>query len=144
MSRTSPAPDAGTPDEKRKVRAVVEQRQLVGAANDAKWGVLLDKMREREGWIPSYRWKCVDGPAMGWDVEWWYHLPLPMMSVEWFDIGLVQESSNGRLLPPKVTDHRDWILRVLDEAQLCYEVRGDIVRVFGYLPKRYDGMDDAS
>jgi len=99
MSRTSPALDAGTPDEKPKIRVAVEQRRLVGAANDLKWGVLLDRMRERDGLRPSNRWKCVEGPG--------------------------------------------WILAILDEARRCYELRGDVVRIFGYLPKNYDGLDDA-
>ena len=143
MSKTIPKADAGTPEDKERIRRVVESRQLVGASNDTKWGIFLDRMRSRD-WKPSYRYKCVDGPIRGWDVEWWHHLPLPMMSVEWFDISMIQETSQGLLLPPKITNHRDWILAILDEARLCYEVHGEIVRIFGYLPKNYDGLDESA
>jgi hypothetical protein len=142
MSKTSPPPSAGTAKEKEQIRRVVEARQLIGAANDTKWAVLLDAIRSREGWRPSYRYKCVDGPVSGWDVEWWYHLPFPMMSVEWFDISLVQETPRGRLIRPAVTDHREWILALLQQTGFCYEVGQDIVRIFGYLPKNYDKFID--
>lgn len=141
MIKTFPKADSGAPEEKERIRRAVESRQLIGAANDTKWQILLDRMRHRDGWKPSYRYKCVDGPICGWDVEWWYHLPLPMMSVEWFDISMVQTTSRGLLVPPAMTDHRAWILAILDEARLCYEVHGDIVRIFGYLPKNYDDLD---
>src|ERR1041384_3776707 len=143
MSKTFPSAKAGTPEIKERIRRIVESRQLVGTANNTKWGILLDRMRLREGWKPSYRYKCVDGPISDWDVEWWCHLPFPFMSVEWFDIAMLQETSRGLLVPPAVTDHRDWILAILDEARLCYEVRGEIVRIFGYLPKNYDGLNEA-
>ena len=98
MPETSPLPNTGSNDEKERIRAVVAERGLVGAANDDKWGHLLDAMRQRQGWIPSYRYKCVDGPASKWDAEWWYHLPFPMMSVEWFDLCCYQEIRRGALL----------------------------------------------
>ena len=100
MSETSPQPNVGTELEKSKIRAVVSDRGLSGCANDVKWGKLLDAMRLREGWKPSYRYKCVDGAPSGWDVEWWYHLPLPMMSVEWFDIAFSQQVQKGALIEP--------------------------------------------
>ena len=92
--------------------------------------------------MDSVFYQCVDGPASGWDVEWWYHLPLPMMSVEWFDISFVQSTWRGRLVPPEITDHRDWILAILDGARFCYEVHGDIIRIFGYLPKNFDYLEE--
>jgi hypothetical protein len=144
MNTTVPRSGAGSALAKEKIRRLIEERQLVGAANDSKWGELLDAMRSREGWRPSYRFKCVDGPASEWDVEWWYHVPLPMLSVEWLDVGLVQETRRGALIAPALTDHRDWILALLARIGFCYEVAGDIVRIFGYLPKSYEGLRDES
>jgi hypothetical protein len=100
-------------------------------------------MRTRSGWRPSYRFKCVDGKPSYWDTEWWYHVPIPMVSVEWLDIGLVQEKHRGQLVEPELIDHRDWILEILDEARFCYEVHGEIVRIFGYLPKNLEGLPAA-
>jgi hypothetical protein len=135
MTSDIPGPGAGSAAEKAKIRRVVEERGLVGAANDTQWSILINHMRTREDWRPSYRYKCVDGPPSSWDVEWFYHLPFPMMSVEWFDVGLTQENPRGRLFKPSITDHRAWILNVLNEARLSYEVHGDIARIFGYLPR---------
>lgn len=141
MADTSPEPNVGTDDEKERIRSVISKRGLVGAANDVKWGRLLDAMRQRAGWRPSYRYKCVDGPPSGWDVEWWYHLPFPMMSVEWFDIGCHQIVHRGKLIDPQVVDHTNWIVKILQDAKFCYDVHGDIVRIFGYLPKSLDELN---
>jgi hypothetical protein len=137
-----PPPDVGSSEEKEKIRLVVAARGLVGAANDTKWRLLLERMREREGWRPSYRFKTVAGPPSSWDVEWFYHLPFPMMSVEWFDIGLEEKTLVGRLLSPVITNHGEWILAILSEARFCFEVRGAVVRIFGYLPKDYSGFPE--
>lgn len=141
MSETSPQPNVGTELEKSKIRTVVSDRGLSGCANHLKWGKLLDAMRQREGWLPSYRFKCVDGQPSGWDVEWWHHLPFPMMSVEWLDIAYFQEIRTGALTEPEIIDHSDWIVRVLHDAKFCYDVVGDVIRIFGYLPKSFDGLD---
>lgn len=135
MAQTSPQPDFGTENEKDRIRRVISERGLVGAANDEKWGRLLDKMRQRKGWRPSYRFKCVDGPPSGWDTEWWYHLPFPMLSVEWLDIACHQIVHRGMLLNPTVVDHTEWIVCFLRDTQFCFELSGDLVRIFGYLPK---------
>ena len=141
MADTSPQPNVGTDDDKDRIRRVISERGLTGAANDVKWERLLDAMRQRDGWRPSYRYKCVDGPPSGWDVEWWYHLPFPMMSVEWFDICYFQEIRRGALLEPEIIDHSDWIAQILHDAKFCYDFVGDIVRIHGYLPKSFDGLD---
>jgi hypothetical protein len=140
MSETSPQPNTGTEAEKSKIRAVISQRRLTGCANDVKWGKLLDAMRHREDWTPSYRYKCVDGLPSQWDAEWWYHLPFPMMSVEWFDIATRQTLSKGHLFAAQEVDHSDWIIQILNDATFCYDVIEDVIRIFGYLPKSFDSL----
>jgi hypothetical protein len=142
MSHTKPSADTGSEKEKEKVRRLVEAAGLVGAANNTKWNVLLDEMRTREGWRPSYRYKYIGGSPSGWDVEWWHHLPFPFMGVVWFDIGLHQIVPKGRLTEPTTVDHEEWILNILTRARLTYEVSETFVRVFGYLPKDYEGFGD--
>ncbi len=141
MSDTSPPPNVGSDEEKDRIRRVISERGLSGAANDVKWGQLLDAMRQRDGWRPSYRYKCIDGPPSTWDAEWWYHLPFPMMSVEWFDICYFQEVRHGQLIDLEKIDHSDWITKILRDARFCYDVVGDIVRIHGYLPKSFDELD---
>lgn len=141
MSKTLPQPSTGTREAKERIRRVVSERGLVGAANDTKWGYLLDTMRRREEWRPSYRYKCVDGPVSPWGAEWWYNLPLPMMSVEWFDVCYIQETSRGMLRDPEVINHSDWITKILQDAGFCYDTACDIIRIHGYLPKSFDCLD---
>jgi hypothetical protein len=96
-------------------------------------------MRNKEGWTPSYRFKCIDGEEFisQWDTEWWYHLPFPFLSVEWLDIGYLQEVPKGRLLEPDIIDHSEWIEDLLSKIRFEYEKGLDFYRVFGYSPKNY-------
>ncbi|GAB5533823.1 MAG: hypothetical protein Rubg2KO_00720 [Rubricoccaceae bacterium] len=135
-------PDAYMPSESREAfRLIVHERGLVGLASDTKWNELLAVMRGRKDWVPSYRYTCVDGRASDWDQEWFYHLPYPMLSVEWMDIGLVQRHHIGRLLSPTITNHSDWILPSLDRIGFDTLRAGDIVRIFGYAPRDLTGLD---
>ena len=68
-------------------------------------------------------------------------MPFPMMSVEWFDICYFLEIRRGALLEPEIIDHSDWIAQILHDAKFCYDFVGDIVRIHGYLPKSFDGLD---
>jgi len=141
MSETSPSPNTGSDEEKDRLRRVITERGLAGAANDVKWGRLLDAMRQRNGWRPSYRYKRIDGEPSGWDAEWWHHLPFPMMSVEWLDICYFQEINRGALIEPEIIDHSDWIAKILHDARFRYDFLGDIVRIHGYLPMSFDDLD---
>ena len=71
-------------------------------------------------------------------------MPFPMMSVEWFDICYWQENRRGALIEPEIIDQSNWILKILQDARFCYDVVGDIVRIHGYLPKSFDGLDAIS
>ena len=133
--KTTPAPNAGSAEEIAKDRDLIAKRGLTGAANNTKWSILLDAMRSRNEWIPSYRYGVINGYISDWDVEWWYHVPLPMLCVEWFDIGLIQVVNNGLLIDPEIIDHSSWIIPLLDSARFDYEISDDIVRIFGYLPR---------
>ena len=138
--RKLPMADAGSKNSNVKTRIlrVVEQRQLVGAANNVKWNKLLTSMREREVWSPSYRYKWVEGYTSNWATDWCFHLPYPFVGVEWFDIGLHQNIRIGRLVDDKIVDHSDWITALLKEIRFEYEQAGDVARIWGYLPKSYE------
>jgi hypothetical protein len=130
------AKSAHSPDERRKVQRVIVERGLCGLANDTKWDEFISEMRSRKDWRPSYRFKCVDGRPSSWDVEWFYHLPFPFISVEWFDVVFLQESREHRL-PPRthVTDHSPWIEELLRRVGLEYQKGSTMIRIFGYSPK---------
>jgi len=110
--------------------------------NDTKWDEFIAAMRARTEWRPSYRYKCIDGPPSGWDVEWFYHLPFPLMSVEWLDIAYLQEVREHRL-PPVVhaIDHSGWVEELLRAAGLDFRKGVTMIRVFGYSPRSSELFD---
>jgi hypothetical protein len=74
-----------------------------------------------------------------WDVEWFYHLPFPFASVEWFDIGLWETAPpKGRLLASTTIDHTEEISKVVAQVGFEFDVRADVLRIWGYLPKSYE------
>ncbi|MGL6213593.1 DUF6678 family protein [Billgrantia desiderata] len=104
---------------------------LVGAANNTKWNELIAIIRN-EGLRPSYRSKWINGYVSEWDVEWCYHLPFPFKGVMWLDIST---NVNGEDL----TSH---YVAVVDSIGLDYQEGASIVRVFGYLPRDTEGIND--
>ena len=135
-----PSAGAGHNDVMRKkINFAVAARNLARASNNTRWEALINYFRRQTEWRPSYRTKSVTGDISGWDVEWFYHLPFPFALVERFDIGLQQNvRPKGRLLPPTTIDHTDEISKVVDEIGFEFEVRGDVLRIWGYLPKSYE------
>jgi hypothetical protein len=136
------AKSSQSPDECDRLRRVVQQRELCGLANDTKWDEFISAMRARDGWRPSYRYKCIDGTPSHWDAEWFYHLPFPLISVEWLDMAFVQKTHRGMLIPPGTTDHSPWIEDLLRRVGLEYQKGSAMIRIFGYSPKSYDLFDD--
>ena len=131
-----PLADAVPLGQDKKLIASQARAKFSGAlANDTKWNELIEYMRGLEGWRPSYRSKWVNGHISGWDVEWFYHLPFPFVGVEWFDIGMHQQTRAGILLPPQIIDHSTRILNKLKDIGFELEARGDVVRIWGYSPK---------
>ena len=141
MNTLPNAKSARTPGEREKVKRTIERRGLGGLANDTKWDEFISGMRtifdmDAHGWRPSYRFKCVDGVPSGWDVEWSYHLPFPMISVEWFDIAFQQEIRDKRLPPNiEIIDHAPRIAELLRGIGLEFETGATMIRIFGYAPK---------
>ncbi|WP_448654287.1 DUF6678 family protein [Pseudomonas fluorescens] len=135
-----PRADAGQNDKKRKqIQAAVAARNLASAANNTKWNELINRFRQREGWRPSFRSKSVTGYISDWDSEWFYHLPFPFAYVEWFDIGLWGTApAKGMLCPETLIDHTEEISQVVAHIGFEFEVRADVLRIWGYLPKSYE------
>ena len=136
------AKSARSPNEHRALRRVIAERGLCGLANDTKWDEFISAMRAREGRRPSYRCKCIDGPPSSWDAEWFYHLPFPLISVEWLDVFFLQKTREHRL-PPRVhvTDHSPWLEELLRRVGLEYQKGSTMIRIFGYSPKSLDLFD---
>jgi hypothetical protein len=143
MDETLPnAKSARSPDEREQLRRVVSQRGLCGLANDTKWDQFITAMRARSNWRPRYRYKCIDGPPSHWDAEWFYHLPFPLLSVEWLDVFCLQEIRTPRL-PSRVDviDHAGWIEELVRGVGLDYRKGEKMIRIFGYSPRRSELFD---
>jgi hypothetical protein len=141
MSASLPAAKSSpSPDERAALKRVIAERGLCGLANDTKWDEFIAGMRARQDWRPSDCYRCMDGPPSSWDVEWFYHLPFPLFSVEWFDVSFMQKSRRGMLVPPLVTDHSPWIEEWLQRVGLEYR-KGTMIRIFGYRPKNVEWFE---
>lgn len=125
------------------LKRIIAERQLSGLANDTKWNELLAAMRSREGWRPSYRFKTIHGKQGGWDVEWSYHLPFPLMCVEWLDIATTEVRSIARL-PRRAEeiDHSSWISPLLARIGFDTMDRAGLIRIFGYAPRDLDQFEE--
>jgi len=129
---------------RKRIDAAVSARNLARASNNTRWDELISYFRNQTGWRPSYRSKSITGTISGWDVEWFYHLPFPFASVEWFDIGLYEAvPAEGRLLKPRVIDHTEEISKVVHAIGFEFEMRGDVLRIWGYLPRSYEDFPPA-
>jgi hypothetical protein len=139
------AKSARDPDDRDKVRRIVAERGLCGLANDTKWDEFIDAVRALPEWRPSYRFKCVVGPPSEWDVEWFYHLPFPMVSVEWLDVAFLQpvRTYRGALLPAeeRFIDHSAWFEELLHRIGLDYRKGETMIRIFGYSPRSLELFD---
>ncbi len=146
MKSTRPLADAVPAHEQGDViartRRLIVERGRGFLANNTKWNRLITAMRERDGWKPSYRCKCIDAPPSGWDVEWWYHLPFPFITVEWLDIQFHQETRCGRFVAAEITDHSGWIGTLLNEIGFDYRRGKGFFRVFGYSPRNMDRFEE--
>jgi hypothetical protein len=145
-SRLPTSKSVRSPKEREFVRRIVKERGLCGLANDTKWDEFISAMRMRTDWRPSYRYKCVgaiSGYISAWDVEWFYHLPFPFISVEWMDVGFLQETIEHRL-PRRisVTDYSAWLTGLLDQIGLEYTKGENMIRIFGYSPKDLERFDE--
>ena len=93
--------------------------------------------------MPKNRCKCIDAPLYNdWDSDWFYHLPFPLISVEWIDVQFLEEAREHRLPPvTHLTDHSEWIEKLLNRLGLEYAKGQRMIRIFGYSPKDMEFFD---
>jgi len=128
-----PSANSAHEGELAKLRALVARLNLTGLANDTKWNEFLSAMRSKTVWVPPFRYRCIGSDFVSsWDVEWWYHVPLPMISVAWLE--LRHSEPDGRL-PPGQVDHSQELAGLLDRIGLDYIIGDHAIRIFGYSPR---------
>ena len=117
-----------------KLRRIATERGLAGLANDTKWDELLDAMRAKADWRPCYRTKLIiSDHVSGWDSEWFYHPPFPMMSIEWIDVGRFEQRLEGERRAD--VDHGAELESLIGRIGLDYLVGAQAIRIFGYSPR---------
>ncbi|AZZ98489.1 hypothetical protein ELR70_16045 [Pseudoalteromonas sp. R3] len=104
----------------KEAKRAIAKKQLVGALNNTKWNELISEVREFSE-KPCYRTKVVTGYISGWENEWHYHLPFPLLCVEWIDI-----------------DYSEQVLTLVKKIGMEFEATNSVIRIWGYFPKRYD------
>lgn len=131
-----------SPEQREKLRRIVVKRGLGGLANDTKWNELIAAIRDRTEDRPGFRYKCIDGPPSGWNSEWFYHFPFPMLSVEWMNLSCRQSEIEHRL-PPRimVTDHFQWLIPLLQRIGLDFQAGTNMIRIYGYTPRSLELFD---
>ena len=141
-ARLPTAKSARSADERPKIRAAIQRLGLAGLANDTKWNRLISEIRSWDGWRPSFRHCWLENDYIsGWDVEWFYHLPIPFIGVRWFEISCTQElpASGGRYSPdalrlPKIVSHLTTVVSLVSDIGFTFRVYDQTVRIFGYSP----------
>lgn len=121
-------------EDRDRITEQARRKFSAGFANDTQWNQLIDYIRG-QSWRPSYRSKWINGHISEWDVEWSYHLPFPFVGVEWFDIGLQSYGEATAQSPAPLLDRTVEIVAKLTEIGFEFEVRVDVVRIWGYYPK---------
>lgn len=113
-------------DEKdvKEAKRIIAEKQLVGAANNTKWNELISEIRDLPN-PPCYRTKVVNGFVSGWDSEWYYHLPFPLLCVEWIDIELTEN-----------------VLALVNEIGFEFEKTKSLIRIWCYFPKCYESFGE--
>lgn len=128
--------------ERARLKRLAIRRGLVSLANDTKWDELIAWCRRAEGYVPQYRYRCIDSDWIsGWDAEWYYHLPYPFLAVAWLDLTYWQEIRHGQLVAVERVDHSAEIEAVLQRIGLDYCKGEQMIRVYGYAPRDEEGLE---
>jgi hypothetical protein len=128
-------------EERLRTQKNVKQRGLCGLANDTKWTELFHEIQSLDDEAPSYRFKLIGEPASRWDMDWSYHLPEVLASIEWLDVCLTKPLKSGNLLPAVRHSYDHQILQMIDRVGFDHSVGKQMVRLFGYSPKDWELFD---
>ncbi len=125
-----------------KLRKLAVAKGLTGLANNTKWNELLTYMRSAsdEQRTPMFRCRCIDSEFIAsWDSGWWYHAPLPMLSVYWLDLAFAPNHLEPNKTVSKDTD-LEQMIEVVKAFGFDYERSGSIVRIHAYAPRDRSGL----
>ncbi|MHA3050323.1 MULTISPECIES: DUF6678 family protein [Acinetobacter] len=125
----------GINDERKSITLALQNGQWSSIANNTKWTELISAIRN-DDWHPSYRFCWISNRFISsWDAEWHHHLPYPFAGVLWFDMSTLEHQIEKPWGHKKIIDHSTRLINLLLKIGLEHEKRGDVIRIWGYLPK---------
>jgi hypothetical protein len=128
-------------DEKQKVVAVLNKKQLASVMNNTKWEQLQKFVIDTLPFTPPYQVKYVleDAPYPETFIEdvwyWgdWEQGLRPFYSIEWLRIRPRYVKSRGRLIEPERFDITDEFIELLQKLNIPFVKEDSIICIYGYV-----------
>ena len=131
-------------DWKKKIRKIVEQRQLCSYMNDTKWNELRHAMLEEMPFPPPYVIKWIykecenedfleDVSYLGdWNEALAFGDRVHGAAIEWMKIRPRYLKYQGKLVPPKLIDASAEFEAILNRLHIPYEAEDGAYCIYGY------------
>ena len=102
--------------------------------NDTRWAALLKKLVDAD-LRPGFRVKIVDeaAPKESWEHSFPYHLPSPLLCIEWLELSAVSYERRGRLVSPREQDQSALLEECLRISKVPFTKDNRVYRVWGHL-----------
>lgn len=113
----------------------ISDHQLDSIMNNTKWKKLVKEINADPNYRPSVNIKYIfDRENNGkFSPVWWEEVERDGYKlIEWIEINPIKEERIGALVPPKVTDHTDFVKSAIEKHGIPYEVNGKVFKIWGY------------
>ncbi|MDA1475600.1 DUF6678 family protein [Bacillus changyiensis] len=128
-------------DEKQKVLAVVNKKQLASIMNNTKWEQLQKFVIDNLPFPPAFQVKYVleDPPdTENFEEDVWYwgdwqHGLGPFYSIEWMRVRPRYVKHRGRLIEPEIFDITDPFIDILQKLNIPFVQEGRTICIYGYV-----------
>ncbi|MFB6366342.1 DUF6678 family protein [Paenibacillus elgii] len=128
-------------DEKQKVQAVVNKKQLASIMNNTKWGQFQKSVIDTLPFTPAYQVKYVleDAPyPENFEEDVWYWADWeqgihPFYSVEWLRVRPRYVKNRGRLIEPEIIDITGEFIEMLQKLKIPFVKENSTICIYGYV-----------
>ena len=107
---------------------------FVSVMNDTRWSALLKNLADSD-LRPRFRVKIVDkaAPNDDWERSFPYHLPSPLLCIEWLELSAISYEHRGQLIPPLEYDRSALLEECLRTSKVPFTQDGAVYKVWGHL-----------
>lgn len=124
---------------KKKVLALVEQRNMISVMNNTKWLELQNSVKELP-FLPPYELKFItdnyEPQPLDKDIRntgnWDDEVMLPFFNIEWIKVRPRYIKDRGRLIDGEVIDETDMFIEILEKYSIPYEEDNGALIIYGY------------